>query len=545
MITRHRRFLPACAAICAAALALAGCGAGDSGSDSAEENIVSVYGTEPAHGLTGGAVTEAGGGKVVDQLYAGLTSFGKGGKIENEVADTITPNDDATEYTITLKKGWKFSDGTPVTSHSFVDAWNYTANPKNAQGSATFFNTIQGYDELQKTQDPKATLSGLSTPDDDTIVIKLSQPDSALPAKLGSHGYTPLPESAFKDMKAFGEKPVTNGPYTFVSWDHNKSIVLKKNPDYKGNRMAKNDGLEFRIYTSPVSAYADVQGGHLDFTHIIPPNSAKSFQNDTTLKAYNQSGANAQAFVIPESLEHFQQGSEEGNLRRQAISMSIDRKTVTKKIFNGIKTPAKDFLAPTLSAYSEDLKGNDVLEYNPTKAKELWAKANEISPWSGTFKIAYASDGGGKDWVNAVCNYISNTLGIDAKGDPSATSTEFYGLVDSGKINAAFTSLWGPDYPSADNYLVTLYASSAADGKGSNNGNYKNPAFDELMDKALASPTAEQADDYYRQGEEILLQDLPAIPLWNENAVAVSTKNITNVGFDYSGGPLFTNLTKN
>ena len=541
MFKHMRRIIPACAAVCATALVLAGCGTGSS--DSADSKTISVYGMEPAHGLTGGATTEAGGGKVVDQLYAGLTSFGKGGKIENEIAKTITPNDDATEYTITLKKGWKFSDGTPVTSHSFVDAWNYTANPKHSQGSATFFNTIQGYDELQKTSDPKATLSGLSTPDDYTIVIKLTQSDSALPAKLGSHGYMPLPESAFKDMKAFGEHPVTNGPYVFESWEHNKSIVVKKNPDYKGNRVAKNDGLEFRIYTSPVSAYADVQGGHLDFTHIVPANATKSFQKDQTLTAYNQPGANTQNVVIPEALEHFGL-NEEGNLRRQAISMSIDRKTVTKKIFNGTKTPAKDFLAPTISAYSENLKGNEVLSYNPTKAKELWAKANAISPWSGSFKIAYASDGGAKDWVNAVCNYIANTLDIDAKGDPAATSSEFYGLVDSGKITSAFTSGWGPDYPSADNYLVTLYASSAADGKGSNNGNYKNPTFDELMNKALASPTSEQADDYYRQGEEVLLQDLPAIPMWVENAVAVSGKDISGVDFDYGGGPTFGDLKK-
>ena len=461
-----------------------------------------------------------------------------------QVADSITSSDNATHYVIKLKSGWKFTDGTPVTAHSFVNAWNYTANSANKQASASFFSTIEGYDDLQKPDvDPKATLSGLTVVDDNTIDVKLSQPDSAFPVKAGSHAYMPLPESAFKDPKKFGQHPVSNGPYKFVSWQHNHSIEMVKNPDYKGNRVAKNDGLNFKIYTSPDSAYADLRGGNLDFTNTIPDTALTSFQSDKSLKAYNEPGGNTLTFTIPEWLEHFGQ-NEEGNLRRQAISMSIDRKTVAEKIFHGTATPAVDFLAAPISAYSKELKGNEVLKYNPSKAKELWAKANAISPWSGEFGIAYNADGTAKNWVEAICNYIKNTLDIDAKSIPMSTSDEFLSNVDSGKMTSAYRSGWGPDYPSADNYLVQLYDSSSADGKGGNSGNYKNPEFDAMMDKALSAPSTEEADKYYQQGEEILLQDLPAIPLWNQNATAASTSAISGVAFDYGGGPVFTALTK-
>lgn len=353
----------------------------------------------------------------------------------------------------------------------------------------------------------------------------------------------PLPESAFKDPKKFGQHPVSNGPYKFVSWQHNHSIEMVKNPDYKGNRVAKNDGLNFKIYTSPDSAYADLRGGNLDFTNTIPDTALTSFQSDKSLKAYNDPGGNTLTFTIPEWLEHFGQ-NEEGNLRRQAISMSIDRKTVAEKIFHGTATPAVDFLAAPISAYSKELKGNEVLKYNPSKAKELWAKANAISPWSGEFGIAYNADGTAKNWVEAICNYIKNTLDIDAKSIPMSTSDEFLSNVDSGKMTSAYRSGWGPDYPSADNYLVQLYDSSSADGKGGNSGNYKSPEFDAMMDKALSAPSTEEADKYYQQGEEILLQDLPAIPLWNQNATAASTSAVSGVEFDYGGGPVFTALTK-
>jgi len=561
MNTRHVTSLVAAGA--AIVMLLSGCGStGTSNSSNASDsNIISVYGSEPAHPLFPGNTTEAGGGKVVDQLFAGLVTYDAKGGIHNEVADSITSSDNATHYVIKLKSGWKFTDGTPVTAHSFVNAWNYTANSANKQASASFFSTIEGYDDLQKPDvDPKATLSGLTVVDDNTIDVKLSQPDSAFPVKAGSHAYMqyrptspaatppshaymPLPESAFKDPKKFGQHPVSNGPYKFVSWQHNHSIEMVKNPDYKGNRVAKNDGLNFKIYTSPDSAYADLRGGNLDFTNTIPDTALTSFQSDKSLKAYNEPGGNTLTFTIPEWLEHFGQ-NEEGNLRRQAISMSIDRKTVAEKIFHGTATPAVDFLAAPISAYSKELKGNEVLKYNPSKAKELWAKANAISPWSGEFGIAYNADGTAKNWVEAICNYIKNTLDIDAKSIPMSTSDEFLSNVDSGKMTSAYRSGWGPDYPSADNYLVQLYDSSSADGKGGNSGNYKNPEFDAMMDKALSAPSTEEADKYYQQGEEILLQDLPAIPLWNQNATAASTSAISGVAFDYGGGPVFTALTK-
>lgn len=537
MNTRHVTSLVAAGA--AIVMLLSGCGStGTSNSSNASDsNIISVYGSEPAHPLFPGNTTEAGGGKVVDQLFAGLVTYDAKGGIHNEVADSITSSDNATHYVIKLKSGWKFTDGTPVTAHSFVNAWNYTANSANKQASASFFSTIEGYDDLQKPDvDPKATLSGLTVVDDNTIDVKLSQPDSAFPVKAGSHAYMPLPESAFKDPKKFGQHPVSNGPYKFVSWQHNHSIEMVKNPDYKGNRVAKNDGLNFKIYTSPDSAYADLRGGNLDFTNTIPDTALTSFQSDKSLKAYNEPGGNTLTFTIPEWLEHFGQ-NEEGNLRRQAISMSIDRKTVAEKIFHGTATPAVDFLAAPISAYSKELKGTEVLKYNPSKA-------NAISPWSGEFGIAYNADGTAKNWVEAICNYIKNTLDIDAKSIPMSTSDEFLSNVDSGKMTSAYRSGWGPDYPSADNYLVQLYDSSSADGKGGNSGNYKNPEFDAMMDKALSAPSTEEADKYYQQGEEILLQDLPAIPLWNQNATAASTSAISGVAFDYGGGPVFTALTK-
>lgn len=217
-----KKALAFAAMACSVAMLLSACGGSNSNAasgDTAGSNIITAYNSEPQNPLIPGNTNETGGGKPVDLLFSRLVSFDKDGKASNEVAESITPNDDATQYTIKIKSGWKFTDGTPVTAHSFVNAWNYTANSANKQASASFFSTIEGYDDLQKPDvDPKATLSGLTVVDDNTIDVKLSQPDSAFPVKAGSHAYMPLPESAFKDPKKFGQHPVSNGPYKFVSW---------------------------------------------------------------------------------------------------------------------------------------------------------------------------------------------------------------------------------------------------------------------------------------------------------------------------------------
>ena len=545
MNTRHVTSLVAAGA--AIVMLLSGCGStGTSNSSNASDsNIISVYGSEPAHPLFPGNTTEAGGGKVVDQLFAGLVTYDAKGGIHNEVADSITSSDNATHYVIKLKSGWKFTDGTPVTAHSFVNAWNYTANSANKQASASFFSTIEGYDDLQKPDvDPKATLSGLTVVDDNTIDVKLSQPDSAFPVKAGSHAYMPLPESAFKDPKKFGQHPVSNGPYKFVSWQHNHSIEMVKNPDYKGNRVAKNDGLNFKIYTSPDSAYADLRGGNLDFTNTIPDTALTSFQSDKSLKAYNEPGGNTLTFTIPEWLEHFGQ-NEEGNLRRQAISMSIDRKTVAEKIFHGTATPAVDFLAAPISAYSKELKGNEVLKYNPSKAKELWAKADAISKYDGQLTFSYNADGGAKPLYDAIVNQLKNNLGIDAATNPIPTFQEFRDAVTNRQMKGAFRTGWQPDYPFAENYLWQLYSTAAADGNGSNDGDYKNPAFDDLCKQAAAASSTDDANKLYQQAEEILLNDLPAIPLYYSNASGVASLNVkSGYAFDWQNLPTYTEMSK-
>ncbi|RBP99580.1 peptide ABC transporter substrate-binding protein [Bifidobacterium xylocopae] len=548
---RNSRFAVSAAAICSLALALSACGGGgDSRSTKApatSDTTISVSGTEPAKPLIPSNTMEVGGGHPLDLMYSKLVRFDAKGHVHNEVAKEIKPNADMTEYRVTLQPGWKFSDGSPVTASSFTKAWSYGANAANGQLASSFYSIIKGFDELQaKGVDPKAQMSGLKVIDDLTFSVELSSPSSTFPIQVGESAFAPMPEERFSDPTGFGEHPITNGPYRFKSWEHNKSVKLVRNPDYKGGVKVRNGGIEFRVYTDPTAAYADVQSGNLDVLSTLPASALKTFRTDDQVQAVSTPGAGISDFTIPSYMKRFGQ-DQEGKLRRRAISMAIDRKQILRKVLNNAGAVPTDFAAPTIPGHPTSLKGSDVLNYNPKKAKELWAQANRISPWAAddTFKIAYNSDSGQKETYDAVANSIKNTLGIKAEGNPQPTFNEFRNNISARKFtDSAFRSGWQPDYPSLENYLQPNFSSTAADGNGSNDGDYKNPAFDDALKRAAAATSTDQADRLFRQAEEILLEDMPAVPLFNENAKGVAVKDIHGFAFNWQDVPDYASLTK-
>ena len=542
------------AGLCVMALTLGACG-GSGGSDSSAKEtnsgssdaVISVFNPEPANPLIPSMTNEVGGGNPIDVMFSKLVRFDDKGKPANEIAKQIKANEDNTQYTVTINDGWKFSDGTPVTAQSFTKAWSWASSIANKQLGSSFFANIKGYDDLQKEGTPSdAQLSGLKVIDDKTFTVDLTSPSSTFPIQVGYTAFAPLPESFYKDTKAFGEKPVTVGPYKFQSWEHNKAIKVVKDPAYKGGIKVKNGGVEFRSYTDATAAYRDVQAGNLDVLDTLPASARKTFQTDNTVQAINAPGSVIQMFTIPTYMKHFGQ-DQEGKLRRQAVSMSIDRATIIKKVLSGTAKEVHDFTAPVIPGYSTDIKGSDVLKYNPTKAKELWAEANKISPWGegDTFKIAYNADGAHKEIYDAVTNSIKNALGIQAAGNPLPTFSEFRSNVQNRKFtDSAFRSGWQPDYPSPESYLSSNFASSAANGNGSNDGDYKNPEFDNLMDKAASAKSIDEANKIYQQSEELLFRDLPAVPLYYQNSNGVAAKNIKGFSFNWKGVPAYYNISK-
>lgn len=530
----------------ASALVLVGCSTGGSevdptattGNGTAGDAVITTNGSEPANPLIPSATNETGGGKIIDAIFAGLVYYDGTGASHNEVAESIT-TDDSQTFTIALKEGWTFTDGTPVLAHNFVDAWNWAADLANGETSLNsyFFEPIEGFSWDESVPE----MSGLKVVDDLTFTVTLNQPQADFPLSLGYSAFYPLPDSFFADPAAFGAAPVGNGIYTLADaadWQHDVQITLGVNPDYKGERVAQNDGLKIVFYATQDAAYADLLAGNVDVIDGIPDSAMATFKTDLGDRAVNQPAAIFQSFTIPDRLEHF--SGEEGKLRRAALSYAINREEITEVIFQGTRTPASDFTSPVIAGWSDSVPGSEVLAFDPEKAKELWAQADAIAPWSGKFEIGYNADGGHQAWVDAVANSIKNTLGIDAAGAPSPTFAEFRTAITDRTIATSFRTGWQADYPSLFNFLGPLYGT----GAGSNDGDYSAEEFDALLREGSGLTDQAAAAEKFQQAQEVLFKDLPAIPLWYSNVTGGFAETVENVTFDWHSVPLFYEITK-
>jgi oligopeptide transport system substrate-binding protein len=523
----------------ASALVLSGCSTGGDTPSGDPTAVITANGSEPQNPLIPANTNETGGGKIIDSIFAGLVYYTADGAPENDVAESITPNDDNTVFTIKIKDGQKFTNGEAVTSSSFVDAWDWAALASNAALNSYFFEDMVGfsYDEDVSLKES----GGLVVVDDSTFEIHVKSSLADYPLRLGYSAFYPLPTAFFDDTAAFGENPIGNGPYMLSgegAWQHNEKIDLVVNPDYNGGRKAQNGGLSIVFYTTQEAAYADLLGGNLDVLDAIPPSALKTFKDELGDRAIDQAAAIFQSFTIPARLPHF--SGKEGELRRAAISEAINREEITDVIFDGTRTPAHDFTSPVIDGYSEDVPGSEVLNYNPDDAKAKWAEADAISPWDGEFKIAYNADGGHQEWVDATANSIKNVLGIDASGDPYPTFAEVRTAITDRTIQTAFRTGWQADYPGLFNFLGPIYGTNA----GSNDGDYSNPDFDALLKQGSSASDTDEANKYFQQAQEILFKDLPAIPLWYSSVQGGYSEAVDNVAIDWHSVPLYYQITK-
>lgn len=532
----HRAMALTAAVVLATTLGLSACSSGDG----ADADIVTVNGGEPQNPLVPTNTNENMGGRVVDRLFAGLKYYDADGKAHDEMAESIQTTD-RKNYRVTIKPGWKFTDGSPVTAKSFVDAWNYGALGANAQLQSYVFGPIVGFDEVSAEKPTAQTMSGLKVIDERTFTIELKAPSIDFETELGYAPFYPLPEAAFKDMKAFGENPIGNGPYKFArtgAWEHNVKIDLVPNPDYPGGRPAKNKGLRFVMYQSFDTAYADLQAGNLDALDTVPDSALTSYEQDLGDRAITKPTAQNQHIGIQSNVAHF--AGQEGLLRRRAISMAINREQIAQNIFHGTRIPARDFTASTLPGFDPNLPGSEVLKYNPDEAKKVWAQADAISPWSGRYEIAYNSDGGHQAWVEAVANSVKNTLGIDAIGVPYPTFKNIRDEVNARTINKAFRYGWQGDYPTMLQFLTSQYYSYS----DTNNVDYKNPEFDRLLDAALAAPTQDESYKIVAQAQALLIKDLADVPVFDYVAAAGRSDRVRKAELAWNGLFDFENIEK-
>ena len=556
---RFTRTSKALGIVAIAALALTGCrdGGGTTGGQATSDpnKVITAYSNEPQHPLLPANTNEENGGRVVELLFEGLRVYDPSGKPVNALAESIETVD-AQNWTIKVKNGSKFTNGEEISAKTFVDSWNFAALSTNLQINGSFFESIEGYADVSAVQtttgaDGKTTttpaptaqvLSGLVLKDDTTISVKLTQPEADWSLRLGYSAFYPLPSAALQDPKTYGENPVGNGPYKFPktgSWVHDQSISLVKNDAYDGPRKAKNGGVTFKFYTDPGPAYTDLQAGNLDVSDVLPSNALKTYKTDFQDRNGAKPVALNATLIIPPYNPNFQ--GDAGKLRRQALSYAINREEICQVVFSGTRTPATEYTAPVLDGYSDKIPGNEVLKFDPAKAKDLWARAEKINPYDASkpLQIASNTDGGNKEWIDAVANGFKNNLGIQSEIQPFAKFAEVLDLRTSQSIPGLTRGGWQGDYPSLYNFLGPVWKTGAS----SNYEKFSYPEFDKLLQEGLAAKETSEANAKFNKAQEVLFKELPGLPLWYTNRPIVWSNNVISAETGWNGAILHYNIS--
>jgi oligopeptide transport system substrate-binding protein len=476
-----------------------------------------VSANEPEHLIPANATTTR-DGQILSALFTGLVEYDpKTAEPRNAMAESIS-TDDQRLWTIRIHDGWTFHNGEPVTARSFVDAWNFAAYAPNANGNSGYFNKVEGYAALQAEKPATDKMTGLRVVDKTTFTVKLTDSFSQFPILLGFQAFYPMPKAAYRDLKAYEDAPIGNGPFEMDGpWRHDESIRLKRFAAYQGTPAAA-DAVEFRIYSKTSGGYEDLLAGNIDIAHDIPPDQL------ATAQAEFKSG-----FVERRSSAFYYLGFPQWDSAfarkelRQAISLAIDRKAIVKAIYDNSRDPAYSVINPLVPGSRPN--ACRLCDYDPARARQLLAAAGGFN---GPLNLWFSTSAENEPAMEAVANMLRTNLGISDIRFEVLDFAQFLSLVKARKVTGPFFSSWLMDYPSPHTYIAPLYTGGAP----TNRTGYVSPKVDASIAEGDRAPSVAAGIAAYQAAEDVILDDMPVIPLWFGKTRAVHGDRVRNVAID-------------
>jgi len=452
----------------------------------------------------------------------------QGGQIQPEVAAGLPViSKDGKTYTFTIKPGYKFNTGEAVTALSFKRAIDRLTDPKLA--SSTSFLVSDIVVGAQARLDGKASSVSGVVASGNKLTFKLTHPAPDLLARLS----TP-PLQAIDSKLATNEDPqgVNNaascGPYYISARTPNRSITIKRNPNYKGPRPHKIDAIQVNVGNTPEVIFQNVTKGTTDYAEdgVDPSEYAGIAQKYGINKK--------QFFTRPElEVDYLALNHLPGRLfannpsLAKAVNYAVDRHAYTAQrgFLAGNRT--NRILPPGMAGVTkktEILKGGyPIAVDNSTLSKAKSLATGHTADGKG---LMWAPNRGPGPLQAQIVQYDLKQLGIDLQIKLLPRAQQF---TDARvKANADYDinwSAWGADYNDPFDFInILLDGSSIADTANNNDAYYSNAAFTNQMHKA-ALLFGEQRDAAYDQLDKAMMsQDPPWTPILNRlNRLFVSS----------------------
>lgn len=456
------------------------------------------------------------GGNMILYAFETLLNVDENNKIISGQAESFDVSDDGLTYTFHLRKGLKWSDGTPLTAEDFVYSWKRLADPDTAAPYALdMLSSVKGYEEASNGN---VDALGVSASDSDTLVVELSAPCVYFDKLVSHSSMAPVQKAAIEaNGDQWSLKPETyvgNGPMKMIEWVPGSHITFAKNDNYWNADKVTLNTLKFVLMEDSNAAYSAYQTGEVSMIKDVPTEEIPSLKGQPDFHVDPDMGTYYISFQTQK--EPFNNPDV-----RQALSLAIDRDYAANTVMQGTYSPSTNFVGPGISdmepgsSFEEVTRKNNGGDFfnvanhdaDAAKAKELLAKAGYPNG-KGFPTIEYMTNDA--SYHKVLAEYLQNcwkeTLGINMDIKIVEWST-FTPTRRSGDFEVARNG-WVYDYDDPSN-MLNLFKT----GGGNNDGKYSNPEFDKLIDAANSTADVKEHYAMLHEAENMLLKDSAMAPI--------------------------------
>jgi len=449
------------------------------------------------------------GSTVIFNIFEGLTRISDDDVPEAGLAETWDVSDDGLKYVFHLRDGLKWSDGTDLTADDIkygiirvLDRNTASAYPYHAY---CIKNGKAFYEGQAKAEDV-----GVKVIDEQTLEIELDYPVPYFMDVLSWHLLLPLKKDIVEsDPDGWAQKPetlITNGPFRVAEWKHNEYILLEKNPYYWDKDNVKLDKVKLVMITDENTSLTAFKTGKVDYISNIPPVQLPNLIKSGEAITLNNIGPYFYALNVTKK------PLDDARVRK-ALALAVDREAIVKTVTQGGEKPAVAFIPYGLPGVAEGKdfrdEGKKYLDPkgNVEEAKRLLAEAGyPDGKGFPELSLTYNTSDEHKAVAEAVQAMWKKNLGIDV----GLTNQEWKVFLDTrkqGDFQMARHGYFADFYDPGS--LFDLWVT----GSPNNDAKYSNPEYDRLVEAASKEQDPAKRAQYYHDAEDILMEDMPIIPM--------------------------------
>ena len=445
---------------------------------------------------------------IISDLFEGLVSVSPTGEIEPRLAEKWE-NKDNTVWTFHLRPGVTWSDGTAITAQDIVWSWQRLVSPLTASPYASYpgnMHIVNGAEIAQGKKAPETL--GVKALDDATFEVTLTQPNAAFLAMLAHPSLVPLDKvliSRYGDKWTKPEHMVTSGPYKLSQWVVNERIVAERNPRYWDNAHTVINKVTYLPISSETADVNRYKAGEIDIVYTVPINQFAQLKKTMG----DQLDVSPQLATYYYEFNTTRPPFNDPRVRR-ALNMALDKDIIAEKVMGQGQRPAWLISQPDIGGVK--LHNPEYASWPRDKriaeAKKLLSEAgyNETHPL--VFNLLYNTSESHQRIAIAASSMWKKNLGVEAK----LQNQEWKTMLDAMHTHNfdAVRYAWIADYDDAATFLNNFRT-----GDSENTSQYSNPAYDEALRNAAKASDTTARGKFYQQAEDLLGQDVPAIPVYH------------------------------